>query len=145
MVPGVVLEKCHFDRGGAVFNLFLENVAKRFHPWSRFGKWCHLRGWSRLFFLNLIIKGKYGSTLRAGTVFQNGSRAVLAPLFSQCGFTDAGSDIVLSDTAELDKLTVDVDSSIAWLRNHPNAVAAIQKAVIGMQKGVFSGELQGRL
>ena len=36
-------------QGGAVFNLFLENVAKWLHPWSRSGKRCHLRGWSRFF------------------------------------------------------------------------------------------------
>ncbi len=31
--------------------------------WSPFGKRCHLRGWNRSFFLNMIINGKNGSSL----------------------------------------------------------------------------------
>ncbi len=60
---------------------------KQLHPWSRFMVrnsapplalfWCHL---------NMIIKGKNGSTLQGGTVFLNGSRVepFWLHFFSQC-------------------------------------------------------------
>ncbi len=73
MVPGVKPKQYHFDLGGAVFNLFFFLQSQQNGATSEGGA---------KFFLNVIIKGKNGSTLQSGTVFKNGSRmdgAVLAP------------------------------------------------------------------
>ncbi len=64
------------------------------------------------FFLNMIIKGKNGSTLQDGTVFQNGSRVEQFWLhfFSQCSMSEKAQKAVDTNDAQF-RATPDSDSS----------------------------------
>ena len=50
---------------------------------------------------------------------------------TDAGVTDVGIDTVLTDVEKIDEFTDDIDTAVAWLKQNPKVVAAIQKAVAG--------------